>query len=96
MNDAYNSALAALAGSGIGALASVGTTWLTQRAIKIGANAWPKTALGSSRSLASSSIRPHGCLPTRSLTNWTIYQNWFHFMQQWASCGFTLPTQRAA
>lgn len=31
MNDAYVSALAALAGSGIGALASVGTTWLTQR-----------------------------------------------------------------
>ena len=31
MNDAYISALAALAGSGMGALASVGTTWLTQR-----------------------------------------------------------------
>jgi hypothetical protein len=31
MNDAYISALAALAGSGIGALASVGTTWVTQR-----------------------------------------------------------------
>ena len=31
MNNAYISALAALAGSGIGALASVGTTWLTQR-----------------------------------------------------------------
>jgi hypothetical protein len=31
MNDAYISALAALAGSGIGALASIGTTWLTQR-----------------------------------------------------------------
>jgi hypothetical protein len=31
MNGAYISALAALAGSGIGALASVGTTWLTQR-----------------------------------------------------------------
>jgi hypothetical protein len=31
MNDAYISALAALAGSGIGALASTGTTWLTQR-----------------------------------------------------------------
>ena len=31
MNDAYISALAALAGSGIGALASVGTTWLTHR-----------------------------------------------------------------
>jgi hypothetical protein len=30
MNDAYIAALAALAGSGIGALASVGTTWLTQ------------------------------------------------------------------
>src|SRR6476659_1939973 len=30
MNNAYISALAALAGSGIGALASVGTTWLTQ------------------------------------------------------------------
>ena len=31
MNDAYISALAALAGSGIGALASIGATWLTQR-----------------------------------------------------------------
>ena len=31
MNNAYISALAALAGSGIGALASAGTTWLTQR-----------------------------------------------------------------
>ena len=31
MNDAYVSALAALAGSGIGALASLGTTWVTQR-----------------------------------------------------------------
>ena len=31
MNDAYISALAALAGSGIGALASLGTTWVTQR-----------------------------------------------------------------
>jgi hypothetical protein len=31
MNDAYVSALAAFAGSGIGALAAVGTTWLTQR-----------------------------------------------------------------
>jgi hypothetical protein len=31
MSDAYISALAALAGSGIGALASIGTTWLTQR-----------------------------------------------------------------
>ena len=31
MNNAYISALAALAGSGIGALAAVGTTWLTHR-----------------------------------------------------------------
>lgn len=31
MNAAYVSALAALAGSAIGALASLGTTWLTQR-----------------------------------------------------------------
>jgi len=31
MNNAYISVLAALAGSGIGALASVGTTWLTHR-----------------------------------------------------------------
>jgi hypothetical protein len=31
MSDAYVSALAALAGSGIGALASIGTTWLAQR-----------------------------------------------------------------
>jgi hypothetical protein len=31
MSDAYVSAVAALAGSGIGALASVGTNWLTQR-----------------------------------------------------------------
>ena len=31
MNHAYISALAALAGSGVGALASLGTTWLTQR-----------------------------------------------------------------
>ena len=31
MNNAYISALAALAGSGIGALASAGTAWLTQR-----------------------------------------------------------------
>ena len=31
MNDPYISALAALAGSGIGALASIVTTWLAQR-----------------------------------------------------------------
>jgi hypothetical protein len=63
MNNAYISALAALAGSGIGVLASVGTTWLS--AIKIGANAPSKSALGSSSSLASSSIRPRGCSLTR-------------------------------
>ena len=64
MNNAYISALAALAGSGIGALLRLGRPG-SRSAIKIGANAPPKSALGSSSSLPSSSIRPRGCSLTR-------------------------------
>lgn len=63
MKHAYISALAALAGSGV-ALASLGTTWLTQRYQDRG----QRLAQNSARReqvFSEFIVRPHVCLPTR-------------------------------
>ena len=93
MNNAYISALAALAGSGIGALAAVGTTWLThhhqdrsQRLTQIRARLeqlFAEFIDQASRVFADALIH-----------QLTIWHNWFLCMPRWENCGFMLLTKR--